>query len=86
MVAEVACWMQTGERQAARMRIEYLEAMLHQDVGFFDIDGCTTTIVSSLASDTLLVQDAISEKVSKILRTPTLTGPYLRLPASHRCD
>lgn len=63
MVAEVACWMQTGERQAARMRIKYLEAMLHQDIGFFDIDGRTTAIVSSLASDTLLVQDAISEKV-----------------------
>ena len=56
--------MQTGERQSARMRTAYLRAMLAQDVGFFDTDASTGEIVSRISSDTLLVQDAISEKVS----------------------
>lgn len=37
--------------------------MLSQDVGFFDTDATTGEIVSRISSDTLLVQDAISEKV-----------------------
>ena len=45
------------------MRIAYLRAMLSQDVGFFDTDASTGEIVSRISSDTLLVQDAISEKV-----------------------
>eukprot|EP00249_Psilotum_nudum_P017807 c26498_g2_i1 orf=1-1242(-) len=64
---EVSCWMQTGERQSARMRTEYLKAMLNQDVGFFDIDTSTGEIVSSISSDTALVQDAISEKMGHYL-------------------
>ncbi|CAM6016899.1 unnamed protein product [Sphagnum balticum] len=64
---EVACWMQTGERQSARMRISYLQAMLSQDVGFFDTDCTTGEIVSRISSDTLLVQDAISEKAGNYL-------------------
>lgn len=59
---EVACWMHTGERQSARMRVAYLKAMLAQDVGFFDTDATTGETVSRISSDTLLVQDAISEK------------------------
>lgn len=61
--AEVAAWMYSGERQAARIRVRYLEAMLKQDVSFFDTDAKTGDIVSSISSDTLLVQDALSEKV-----------------------
>jgi ATP-binding cassette subfamily B (MDR/TAP) protein 1 len=60
---EVAAWMQTGERQAARIRTLYLEALLSQDVGFFDTDAKTGEIVNSISSETLLIQDAISEKV-----------------------
>ncbi|KAG6555321.1 hypothetical protein Mapa_003364 [Marchantia paleacea] len=59
---EVACWMWTGERQSAKMRAKYLKAMLSQDVGFFDTDITTGEIVSRISSDTILVQDAISEK------------------------
>ena len=55
--------MQSGERQSGRMRTLYLQAMLNQDVGYFDIDTSTGEIVSSISSDTALVQDAISEKV-----------------------
>eukprot|EP00250_Pteridium_aquilinum_P013715 c21526_g1_i1 orf=740-4684(+) len=64
---EVSCWMQTGERQSGRMRTQYLQAMLNQDVGYFDIDTSTGEIVSSISSDTALVQDAISEKMGHYL-------------------
>jgi len=62
-IAEVAAWMQTGERQAARIRVLYLKAMLQQDISYFDVDARTGEVVNSIASDTLLIQDAISEKV-----------------------
>lgn len=55
--------MLTGNRQSARLRTKYLEAILRQDVTFFDTDTNTGNIVSSIASDTIMVQDAISEKV-----------------------
>lgn len=56
--------MYTGERQVGTLRKKYLEAVLKQDVGFFDTDARTGDIVFSVSTDTLLVQDAISEKVS----------------------
>ncbi|XP_022880672.1 ABC transporter B family member 19-like [Olea europaea var. sylvestris] len=65
--AEIACWMYTGERQVSALRKKYLEAVLKQDVGFFDTDARTGDIVFSVSTDTLLVQDAISEKVLSLL-------------------
>lgn len=56
--------MYTGERQVSTLRKRYLEAVLRQDVGFFDTDARTGDIVFSVSTDTLLVQDAIGEKVS----------------------
>ncbi|KAL0450565.1 UNVERIFIED_CONTAM: ABC transporter B family member 19 [Sesamum latifolium] len=65
--AEIACWMYTGERQVGALRKKYLEAVLKQDVGFFDTDARTGDIVFSVSTDTLLVQDAISEKVGNFI-------------------
>ena len=62
--AEIACWMYTGERQVGALRRRYLEAVLRQDVGFFDTDARTGDVVFSVSTDTLLVQDAIGEKVT----------------------
>ncbi|CAM6102831.1 unnamed protein product [Calypogeia fissa] len=64
---EVSFWMYTGERQAAKLRAEYLKAILRQDIAQFDADGTTGAIVNSFAVDTLLVQDAIGEKVGNFL-------------------
>jgi ATP-binding cassette subfamily B (MDR/TAP) protein 1 len=55
--------MYTGERQVGALRRRYLEAVLRQDVGFFDTDARTGDVVFSVSTDTLLVQDAIGEKV-----------------------
>ncbi|XP_047310272.1 ABC transporter B family member 19 isoform X2 [Impatiens glandulifera] len=59
--------MYTGERQVGTLRKKYLEAVLKQDVGFFDTDARTGDIVFSVSTDTLLVQDAIGEKVGNFI-------------------
>ncbi|CAM6010259.1 unnamed protein product [Sphagnum balticum] len=62
---EVTCWMIAGERQAARIRSLYLRAILRQDVPFFDLETTTGAVVGRMAGDTILIQDAIGEKVGK---------------------
>ncbi|KAK9107689.1 hypothetical protein Syun_023700 [Stephania yunnanensis] len=64
---EIGCWMYTGERQVCALRKKYLEGVLKQDVGFFDTDARTGDIVFSISTDTLLVQDAIGEKVGNFM-------------------
>ncbi|KAI5063452.1 hypothetical protein GOP47_0021999 [Adiantum capillus-veneris] len=64
---EVSCWMYTGERQSGRIRVQYLKAMLDQDVGFFDTEISTGEIVVGISSDTILVQEAIGEKTGNFI-------------------
>ncbi|XP_057799135.1 ABC transporter B family member 2-like [Salvia miltiorrhiza] len=64
---EVACWMHSGERQAAKMRMAYLRSMLNQDICIFDTEASTGEVISAITTDILIVQDAISEKVGKFL-------------------
>lgn len=46
------------------MRAKYLKAILRQDVGFFDTSGANVAeVVNSVGTDTLVVQDAVGEKV-----------------------
>ena len=68
--------MYTGERQVGTLRKKYLEAVLKQDVGFFDTDARTGDIVFSVSTDTLLVQDAISEKVCSLSLSLSLSQIY----------
>ncbi|WZZ74253.1 hypothetical protein YC2023_085623 [Brassica napus] len=57
------CWTRTGERQAARMRERYLKAVLRQDVAYFDLHVTSTSdVITSVSSDSLIVQDVLSEK------------------------
>ncbi|MFS8003526.1 putative ABC transporter type 1, transmembrane domain-containing protein [Helianthus anomalus] len=48
--AEIGCWMYTGERQVSALRKRYLEAVLKQDVGFYDTDARTGDIVFSVGN------------------------------------
>ncbi|KAL8552874.1 hypothetical protein ACS0TY_001523 [Phlomoides rotata] len=64
---EVACWMYSGERQAAKMRMAYLRSMLNQDICIFDTESSTGEVISAITSDIIVVQDAISEKVGNFL-------------------
>ena len=66
-VPEVSCWTMTGERQSIRIRSLYLEAVLKQDVSFFDVEMTTGEAISRMSADTVLVQDALGEKVTNAL-------------------
>lgn len=73
------CWSRTSERQVLRIRYLYLQAILRQDVGFFDSQEATTSeIINSISKDASHIQEVLSEKVQlyKILRSkcapPTL--------------
>ncbi|WVZ24040.1 hypothetical protein V8G54_002584 [Vigna mungo] len=66
-VAKVACWMHTGERQAAKMRMAYLRSMLNQDISLFDTEASTGEVISSITTDIIVVQDALSEKVGNFM-------------------
>lgn len=56
-------WTVTGERQAARIRSLYLKTILGQEIGFFDKETSTGEIVGRMSGDTILIQEAIGEKV-----------------------
>ncbi|KAI4339557.1 hypothetical protein MLD38_024486 [Melastoma candidum] len=62
------CWTRTGERQAARMRVRYLKAVLRQDVSYFDLHVMSTSeVITSVSNDSLIIQDVLSEKVPNFL-------------------
>jgi ATP-binding cassette subfamily B (MDR/TAP) protein 1 len=63
-VPEVSCWTLAGERQSVRIRTLYLEAVLKQDVSFFDAEMTSGEAISRMSTDTVLVQDALGEKVT----------------------
>ncbi|KAJ3695665.1 hypothetical protein LUZ60_001042 [Juncus effusus] len=74
----VTCWTITGERQAARIRALYLKAILRQDIGYFDKEMTTGQVVDRMSGDTILIQDAIGEKVGKFLQlTTTFFGGFI---------
>ncbi|KAF6153910.1 hypothetical protein GIB67_023687 [Kingdonia uniflora] len=61
---EGCCWSRTSERQVLWIRYKYLEAILRQEVGFFDSQEATTSeIINSISKDTSLIQEVLSEKV-----------------------
>ncbi|KAL5561100.1 hypothetical protein UlMin_030847 [Ulmus minor] len=75
---QVACWMVTGERQAARIRSLYLKTILRQDVAFFDKETNTGEVVGRMSGDTVLIQDAMGEKVGKFLQlVSTFIGGFV---------
>ena len=67
-ISEGYCWTRTAERQASRMRARYLKAVLRQDVGYFDLHVTSTAeVITSVSSDSLVIQDVISEKVRSLI-------------------
>ncbi|KAH9535050.1 hypothetical protein CY35_17G034100 [Sphagnum magellanicum] len=65
--------MLTGERQSSRIRARYLRAILRQNVGYFDSESSSTSeVVNSVSADTMVVQEAISEKVGNFIQNMSL--------------
>ncbi|CAN0922821.1 ABC transporter B family member 19 [Linum grandiflorum] len=60
--------MYSSERQLARWRIEYLKAVLRQEVGAFDTDLTTGKIITGVTNHMTIIQDAIGEKMSVIVQ------------------
>ncbi|KAF8650034.1 hypothetical protein AX16_005451 [Volvariella volvacea WC 439] len=59
-------WVHTGEVNAKRIRERYLQAVLRQDIPYFDIVGAGE-IATRIQTDTYLVQQGISEKVALVV-------------------
>ncbi|CAM8988079.1 unnamed protein product [Rhodiola kirilowii] len=75
---QVACWMATGERQAARIRSLYLKTMLRQDIEYFDTEVTTGEVIGRMSGDTNVIQDAIGEKVGKFIQlASTFVGGFI---------
>ncbi|XP_051127142.1 ABC transporter B family member 15-like [Andrographis paniculata] len=58
------CFSRTAERQTSRLRRRYLKAIMRQDVSYFDLHVTSTAeIIQSVSTDSLVIQDTISEKI-----------------------
>ncbi|CBI14902.3 unnamed protein product, partial [Vitis vinifera] len=80
------CWARTAERQTSRLRRKYLQAVLRQDVGFFERThgaSMTSQVVSSISTDILVIQGVLSEKLPNFIMniamfiTSQMTALYL---------
>ncbi|PSS28982.1 ABC transporter B family member 9 like [Actinidia chinensis var. chinensis] len=75
---QLTCWMVTGERQAARIRGLYLKTILGQDIAFFDTETTTGEVIGRMSGDTILIQDAMGEKVGKFIQlVSTFIGGFV---------
>lgn len=59
-------WVYTAEINAKRIRERYLQAILRQDIAFFDNVGAGE-VATRIQTDTHLVQRSISEKVALVV-------------------
>lgn len=62
----------TGEHISGKIREHYLESCMRQNIGFFDKVGAGE-VTTRITSDTNLIQDGISEKVSLTLAAMLVT-------------
>ncbi|CAM0904144.1 unnamed protein product [Alopecurus aequalis] len=73
---EGMCWTRTAERQASRMRRLYLEAVLRQEVEFFDAaassQATTFRVISTISDDADTIQDFLGEKLPMVLANTAL--------------
>ncbi|KAF7146264.1 hypothetical protein RHSIM_Rhsim04G0106300 [Rhododendron simsii] len=75
---QVSCWMVVGERQAARIRSLYLKTIMRQEIAFFDKEMNTGEVVGRMSGDTVLIQDALGEKVGKFIQlVSTFLGGFV---------
>ncbi|KAF9242530.1 P-loop containing nucleoside triphosphate hydrolase protein [Melanogaster broomeanus] len=62
----MATWVYTGEVNSKRIREKYLEAILRQDIAYFDNIGAGE-VSTRIQTDTHLVQQGMSEKVALVV-------------------
>ncbi|ETW04341.1 hypothetical protein H310_04637 [Aphanomyces invadans] len=59
---QVACWSITASRQGKRIKQEYIQAILRQEIGWFDVNN-PMELATKVADTTLIIQDGIGRKV-----------------------
>lgn len=64
LVTESSSWRVTGARQANSIRSLYLKTILRQDIEFFDTETTAGEVIGRLSGDTILIEDAMGEKVN----------------------
>ncbi|OAX42868.1 P-loop containing nucleoside triphosphate hydrolase protein [Rhizopogon vinicolor AM-OR11-026] len=64
--AYMTIWVYTGEVNAKRIREHYLQAVLRQDIAYFDNVGAGE-VATRIQTDTHLVQQGMSEKVALVI-------------------
>ncbi|XP_020251903.1 ABC transporter B family member 11-like [Asparagus officinalis] len=70
--------MVSGERQATRIRGLYLKNILRQDIAFFDNETTTGQVIGRMSGDTILIQEAIGEKVGRCIQlVSTFFGGFI---------
>ncbi|KAJ9557916.1 hypothetical protein OSB04_012530 [Centaurea solstitialis] len=75
---QISCWIISGERQSIRIRGMYLKAILGQDVEFFDTQTTTGEVIGRMSSDTIIIREALGEKVGKFVQlVTTFVGGFL---------
>ncbi|KAM3361924.1 hypothetical protein P3S68_016778 [Capsicum galapagoense] len=74
----MSCWMVTGERQTTRIRGLYLKTILREDIAFFDTETTTGEVIGRVSGDTILIQDALGDKVGKFIQLlTTFVGGFI---------
>ncbi|KAG1751165.1 P-loop containing nucleoside triphosphate hydrolase protein [Suillus lakei] len=83
--AYMSIWVYTGEVNAKRIRERYLQAVLRQDIAYFDKVGAGE-VATRIQTDTHLVQQGISEKVAIVVSfmSAFITGFVLAYARSWR--
>ncbi|CAH1437664.1 unnamed protein product [Lactuca virosa] len=73
------CCARTVERQPSKLRSDYLKAVLRQEVAYFDLNVTSTAeIITSVSSDSLIIQEVISQKVPMFVMYVSLfSGAYV---------
>ncbi|KAF9221679.1 P-loop containing nucleoside triphosphate hydrolase protein [Gyrodon lividus] len=81
----MSIWVYTGEVNSKRIREKYLQAVLRQDIAYFDNVGAGE-VTTRIQTDTHLVQQGISEKVALVVNfiCAFLTGFILAYARSWR--
>ncbi|XP_047326308.1 ABC transporter B family member 19-like [Impatiens glandulifera] len=64
---EISCWRLVGERSAHRIRTKYLQAVLRQDIAFFDKEISTGDIMHGISSDVAQIQEVMGEKMAHFI-------------------
>ncbi|EGR27069.1 hypothetical protein IMG5_202500 [Ichthyophthirius multifiliis] len=68
----MSCWIISGERQSIQLRKEYFQAIMRQEVGWFDMNN-PNQLATKIAQEITAVQGAIGEKIGTFIMTITMT-------------